>query len=555
VKSVSTPRTLWLLRMVRALALLAAGSSVLAGCRSSRIAHSGAPGPSVAQAAAESDGSRPAYRALGPRSAPASGSAGFGAHAVLAGGVPGPATCCAGDPRPVHVWKGAAGACGCDRCPPRWGEGRGKSYAIAAADILAYEFALNQFDRHVISYDEYGSNLDSIWENLQGGWTWDTDPFKTNQFLHPYGGAIYHGFARSAGLNFWEAFGYDVAASFIWEIAGETTPPSINDQITTPIAGSFLGEALFRSANLMLERSCGRPSTATEVGAFLVSPSTGFNRWAYGDRFDGIYPSHDPAVFFTWGGGVRRYTTLTDLGVRAGLNENVAVAAVSIDYGLPGKRGYTYKRPFDYFHLDATATSNEDAIPETVNVRGLLVGKDYCRGPNVSGIWGLYGNYEFFSPQIFKLSSTALTVGTTGQYLVSDKFALQGSLLAGIGFTSTGTTATERAERSYRYSVTPQGLLAVRAMYDDVAMLDVTAQEYFLANNLDSTRATESENVVRVQATLTVRVVGCHAVSLGFTHARRDASFDGFLDGPQDVSSISLFYTHLSDKHFGVVRP
>jgi hypothetical protein len=506
-------------------------------------------------AAAESDASRPAYRTLGPRSAPASGSAGLGEHVVLAGGVPGPATCCAGAPRPVDVRKGAPGACGCDRCPPRWGEGRGKSYWIPAANILAYEFALNQFDRHVISYDEYGSNLDSIWENLQGGWTWDTDPFDTNQFLHPYGGAIYHGFARSAGLTFWEALGYDFAASFVWEVAGETTPPSINDQITTPFGGAFLGEALFRSANLILERDCGRPRASTERLAFLVSPSTGVSRWAYGARFDGVYPSHDPAVFWTWGAGVRHYTSLKDIGVDVGLNADVAVVATSLDYGLPGKRGYSYDRPFDYFHLHATATSNEEAIPETVNVRGLLVGDDYTRGPKYSGIWGLYGNYDFFSPQVFKLSSTALSVGTTGQYLASDKLAFQGTLLAGIGFTSSGTTANERLERSYRYSVTPQAIVALRAVYDDVAMLDVKANEFFLANSIDSTRATDTENVVRAEVALTVRVIGCHAVTLGFTYVQRDPSFDGFLDAPQNVSSVTLSYTHLSDKHFGVVRP
>ena len=148
-----------------------------------------------------------------------------------------------------------------------------------------------------------------------------------------------------------------------------------------------------------------------------------------------------------------------------------------------------------------------------------------------------------------------MTVGTTGQYLVSDKFARQGSLLAGLGFTSTGTTANERAERSYRYSVTPQGLIALRAAYSDVAMLDVTANEYFLASSIDSTRATGSENVARVQVSLTVRVIGCHAIRLEFIEAHRDARFETIIDTPQSVRSVGLYYSFLSDTKFGIVRP
>ena len=74
-----------------------------------------------------------------------------------------------------------------------------------------------------------------------------------NQFAHPYQGSMYHGFARSAGLNYWESLLYDNAGSFLWETGGETTHPSINDQIASGIGGSFFGEALFRMASLVLE--------------------------------------------------------------------------------------------------------------------------------------------------------------------------------------------------------------------------------------------------------------------------------------------------------------
>lgn len=46
---------------------------------------------------------------------------------------------------------------------------------------------------------------------------------------------------------------------------------------------------------------------------------------------------------------------------------------------------------------------------------GLLLGRDYAVGNNYRGVVGLYGSYDCFAPQIFRVSSTALSVGTTGQ--------------------------------------------------------------------------------------------------------------------------------------------
>src|SRR5205823_9012448 len=115
--------------------------------------------------------------------------------------------------------------------------------------------------------DPYHSNFASIGRNLTHGWVVDNDPFSTNQFGHPYQGAMYHGFARSAGLNFWESLGYTFAGSALWEIAGETTIPSRNDQIASGIGGSFLGEPLFRLANLVLEKSDHLPRFWRELTA------------------------------------------------------------------------------------------------------------------------------------------------------------------------------------------------------------------------------------------------------------------------------------------------
>jgi hypothetical protein len=128
-----------------------------------------------------------------------------------------------------------------------------RSYVIPAFEIVGFNFALNRFDKRFLPDPEtFDVNRSTIRRNLKTKWVVDADPFAVNQFLHPYHGSIYHTTARSTGLRYWEAAIYTVLGSALWEVAGETEPPSINDQVASGVGGSFFGEALFRMANLTL---------------------------------------------------------------------------------------------------------------------------------------------------------------------------------------------------------------------------------------------------------------------------------------------------------------
>src|SRR6185503_21047469 len=149
--------------------------------------------------------------------------------------------------------------------------------------IVSFEVLLNVVDRSFLGSD-YHSNFSSSERNLlHRSWGVDKDPYSTNQFGHPYQGSMYHGFARSAGLGYWESVGYTFLGSALWEIAGETTHPSINDQVASGIAGSFLGEALFRTANLLIDKSGGDVGVGRGLLVLLLSPPTGLNRAVFGD--------------------------------------------------------------------------------------------------------------------------------------------------------------------------------------------------------------------------------------------------------------------------------
>jgi hypothetical protein len=62
--------------------------------------------------------------------------------------------------------------------------------------------------------------------------------------------------------------------------------------------------------------------------------------------------------------------------------------------------------------------------------------------------WGRFGIFDYLSPQIFRVSTTALSLGTVGQWWLTRRIALQGAVLGGVGFGAAGTVG-DQAERDY----------------------------------------------------------------------------------------------------------
>jgi len=440
-----------------------------------------------------------------------------------------------------------------------WDTGAGKSYLIPALEIPAFILALNGFSRLASPNEEqdgkkvYSVTLSSFWDHVvHGPWGFDQDAFRVNQLMHPYQGTMYYGFARSAGLSFWESFAYTFAGSFLWETGGETTSPSFNDQIASGIAGAFFGEPLFRMASLLLEGGGKKPGFWRELGATAISPSTGFNRLVFGERFAPVFPSHDPATFWRLRLGAFLNNRFNDQGGLNPSGRNDPTIDFSMAYGLPGKPGYTYTRPFDYFHFDLMTVFNTDNPIEDVMMRGLIYGKKYEAGDSYRGVWGLYGGYDYISPQIFRVSSTAASLGTTFQWWLAQALALQGTVLGGIGYGAAGNV-TGSGLRDYHYGLAPQGLLALRLIFGDKAMLDATGRMYYITG-LGSTETGGDETIGRLNTGLTVRIYGRHALGIHYLASFRDAHYPDRANSFQTVGTFTLLYTFLGDTRFGAVE-
>ena len=421
---------------------------------------------------------------------------------------------------------------------PEWGST--KSYTIPALEILGFDALLNLYDRAHFGCCDFNSSLHTIRRNLHSSWVVDRDSFTINQLGHPYQGSMYHGFARASGLSYWEALGYTFAGSALWEIAGEATPPSRNDQISTGIGGSFLGEALFRMAHLWLEQEHG-PMLLREIAAAAISPPAGFNRLAFGQRFRGIFPSNDPEYYSRLQVGLAT-ATQNEPGSSTQVKRREAIVDYALEYGLPGKPGYTYKRPFDYFSFQASASTAVGF--ESVLTRGLLIGTDYRVGERYRGIWGLYGSYDYLAPQVFRLASTALSLGTTAEWRVAPRVTLRGTGLFGVGFATVSTVNAVADETANHYGVAPQSSLVLRLIMGERASLDLIGREYYVSRVSGGSRGGH-DNVARADASLVWRVSGPHALALKYQLSRRNATFPDLGDRSQTRGTLGIYYTLL----------
>jgi hypothetical protein len=420
-----------------------------------------------------------------------------------------------------------------------------KSYMLPVIEIVAMDAGINRVGSRIFVPETFRVTGESIRRNLRGPWVVDDDPFQINQFGHPYQGAMYHGIARSNGLSYWPSMVYTFAGSALWEIAGETTRPSSNDQIASGIAGSFLGEPLFRISRLLLDRADNGPGGWRKLASVLASPPTGLNNLLVGRPAGSPAPDAVPSSDIRVQFGV---TAIPSDSNRTGysLALDQPRMTMSMDYGYPGNAGYRHERPFDYFRIESSVSG--DGL-EQASSRGLLAGADYGAG-RFGGIWGLYGTYDYFSPADFRFSSTSASFGTTLQAPLGGPVVLQGSGLVGAGYVA---VFSEEQSTDFHYGVAPQGLVNLRLIGGRRAAVDLTARQY-LVSGVGGFGTGQRDVIFVGDAWLAFRVVGRHGLALTYQRAGRSSDYLQLPDQTRAQSTLGVFYTFLGAGGFGAVR-
>ncbi|WP_242343263.1 DUF3943 domain-containing protein [Anaeromyxobacter terrae] len=344
-------------------------------------------------------------------------------------------------------------------------------------------------------------NLDTIGHNLRSTWVLDEDRFWINQVGHPFQGIFPYSAARSSGLGFWASTPYPFAASAIWEIVGETTLPSVNDQITTTLAGVVLGETFHRVSGMILDgpRSGWRLAAAT-----IFAPIESMNR--------ALVATEPPAPTPPSRVQVRAGALSFDPNVRTAGNEGVVPElGVRLSYGLPGDPRFRFERPFDHLDLESTYSTEKDPIA-TLFARGVLVGRTF-EGERVRGLAGVGLQFDFSALRRHSVSTSAVGLSAEGRWEVSPRVALEGAATASAVVLGAAGYLGGRPEhdRSYRMGPGGQAHLDLRLVALDRIAARLIARQYLIAG-LGSLPG--YERVSNLSGSLELRVVGPHALGV-----------------------------------------
>lgn len=261
-------------------------------------------------------------------------------------------------------------------------------------------------------------------------WKWDDNQFSTNQVDHPYHGQLYFNSFRSNGYNFYQSSLAAVAGSFIWETAGETQAPAINDFINTSFGGIILGEMTHRvSRNILARNRSGYNRVGNEIVALLVNPLNGLNRFLDGkwgkpvDKYYTTDSSHIHAVFDL---GFRRFDAQDGEILQTGRNSLFGRLRFFYTNG-----DHNYKRPFDKFSVNLEVGNGDSTFINAINVHALLTGAEFFKSKRGRHFGTLDAHYDTYNNDAFFYGAQSVVYNWNSDYLYKNGNKLNLSFGAG----------------------------------------------------------------------------------------------------------------------------
>jgi hypothetical protein len=295
-----------------------------------------------------------------------------------------------------------------------WGVPR--SWGWAWAEMFAINWGASMFNEYVRDANFNQISPRSFWENLDTGFTYDDNEFKTNQLIHPFNGSTYFNAARANGIGFWGSSAMAIAGAFVWECCGETHPMSFNDLISTGIGGIARGEASHRISSLILDNTKrGKGRFAREAAALLVDPIRGLNRAITGDWGELKGNPVDPYEWRpTFGVDVRVGARVIGEGESITENTNsYGLVEASIAYGDawdPDNR-----RPFDRFDALTQTNLGDKTRVGRLLIRGDLFSK--LLSPNHS--LALQQDFDYIDNEAYEYGGQSLGAALLSRFELS----------------------------------------------------------------------------------------------------------------------------------------
>lgn len=244
-------------------------------------------------------------------------------------------------------------------------------------------------------------------------WDWDDNQFTTNQIDHPYHGQLYFNAFRSNGYNFYQSGAATVLGSYMWETAGETQHPSINDLVNTTFGGIILGEMTHRVSRNILARGKYGNRIGNEIVALIVNPVNGLNRlldgkWGKVDDYNSVDSS---VISAEVDAGVRRYDAKEGDFLTKGKNTFYARLRFKYSNGA-----HNYKRPFDQFYVNFEVGDGDSTFINAVNVHALLYGAEFFKTSKSSHFGTLNAHYDFYNNDAFFYGAQSINYNWVSEF-------------------------------------------------------------------------------------------------------------------------------------------
>jgi hypothetical protein len=370
---------------------------------------------------------------------------------------------------------------------------------VVNAGVLAYNYYIRPGGG-----EGFKVGWNSWEEALRNSFDWDPNNFTTNQFAHPYHGALYFNAGRSNGFDYYESVGLAFAGSFQWEYFGESRHPSFNDWINTSMGGVALGEMTHRlAATVRDNRATGGRRFWTELGGLAIDPIGGLTRILNGD-ISRVQPNpeiHYPSSI----GVIGRFGSRTTYENQVG-DVDTTHAFVNLDFlhGEPFQA--KFERPYDVFHANVQINFKDVKALGLVHVEGMLSRKFLDGGTNAKHVLGLYQYYDYMYNRSFELGGQSIGGALDSRFPASrdGKTELATTfMLAGIVLGATKSDYVNQTDRSYDYG--PGATAAFRGVLtrngDELLALSHT-QVYI--HSLNGNRANHFLSVSRVAVGLPI---------------------------------------------------
>jgi hypothetical protein len=325
-----------------------------------------------------------------------------------------------------------------DEGGPRDAWGVKRSYGWAAGEVLAINSVAGIFAQYVRNVDWSETSPRSWWDNIQYGFAYDSDDFKTNQWVHPFNGAAYYNSSRANGISFWPSAGFALAGAFQWECCGETQRMSFNDMFATTIGGIALGEAQYRlSSEILNNQSQGKGRLWREIGALFVDPIRGFNRFVSGDAKKQADNPVDPMDWRPPNGRTFLAIGARSIGEGSSITHNTQTyATVLLNHSYGNVFDATRRKPFDFIDFVGEVNFGEKTSLGNVQIRGNLA--SWPLGSAKDHVLALVQHFDYMNNTAYEFGGQSVGAALSSRFRLSNRVGLRtrldadGILLGGI---------------------------------------------------------------------------------------------------------------------------